>query len=584
MIEYQKILNTLTDLDSHPRLSYAALLKTQYADQISNLSELLNSTNARQIIFHIKQQSVLIPTCNCGTQLKWNSDLREYRTYCSPKCTATYSTIVKKEKNLETLGVEWHTQTADWKSKVKSTSLEKYGTEHYSQTTEYKQRVVNSNLEKYNVSHVMHLPSTKQKIKNTNLVRYGVDNPAKNCEVQTKIKDTNLIRYGYTNPLLNLDIQQKIKNTNISKYGYTNPLCNASIREKSVITKRENYFPVDTLEKITNATWLENEQHSGKTVHEIANDIGISSSQLCKIFHSLNINIIRHTASELERRLYLHYEQKGVKIITNNRTLISPKELDLYFPDYNLAIEVNGCYYHSEQFNKLQYYHLQKTNACLEQNIALLQFWDTELNEKWEQTINLIDSRLGLHAKLYARHTKLCIVNSSEKARFILDHHLQGDVTSLINLGLYDNTNRLIMVATFGKPRFTNTANTFELLRLCSLSNLQIVGGASKLINHFIKCYMKPNDVLLSYCNRRYSTGNVYYKLGFTLESASPPGFFYIDKAGKYAGSRYQWQKHLMKHKLPMFDETLSASQNMTNNRFFKVWDCGQLVFKLKKQ
>ncbi len=583
MIEYQKILTTLTDLDRRPRLSYTALLKTPYAEQISQISTLLSSTNARQIIYHIKQQSLVIPCCECSNQLSWHLDLQQYRAYCSPKCTATYSTVIKKKKNLELLGVEWHTQTNDWKTKVKSTSLEKYGVDHYSQTDEYKQRVITSNLEKYNVSHVMHLSETKQKIKNTNLIKYGFDNPAKNYNVQSKIKETNLIRYGCTNPLLNLDIQQQIKDTNIIKYGYINPLSNASIREKSVATKREHYFSADTLEKLTNASWLENEQHSGKTVHEIANDIGISSSQLCKIFHSLNINIVRHSASELERRLYLHYDQKGVKIITNNRTIISPKELDLYFPDYNLAIEINGCYFHSEQYNKTQMYHLQKTNACISQNIALLQFWDTEINEKWEQTINLIDSRLGLHSKLYARHTNLQVVNSAEKAQFISTHHLQGDVNSLINLGLYDTTNRLIMVATFGKPRFTKATNTFELLRLCSFSGLQVVGGASKLIKHFVKCYMEPNDVLLSYCNRRYSTGNVYYKLGFTLESTSPPGFFYIDKSGKYAGSRYQWQKHLMKHKLLTFDNTLTASQNMENNGFFKVWDCGQLVFKLKK-
>ena len=526
MINYQQLLDTLSDIDSCSRLSYPALLKTQYADQITCISAALNSTNARQIIYHISHHNLSIPLCKCGNQLNWHPDLREYRKFCSTRCTALFSIELKKEKNLNTIGVEWHTQTAEWRDKVSNTSLKKYGVNHYSKTTEYKNRVIDSNLEKYKVSHVMHLSATKEKIKETNLIKYGVDNPLKDQEVQSKIKETNLIKYGCTNPLLNLDIQQQIKETNLIKYGSINPQSNAAIRKKSNITKRKNYFSADTLEKLTNVSWLTDEQHTGKTVHEIASNIGISASQLCKIVHSLDIDIVRHSASALERQLYLHYEQKGVKIITNSRSVISPKELDLYFPDHNLAIEINGCYYHSEKFNKHQHYHLQKTAACLDQNISLLQFWDSELNEKWDQTINLIDSRLALHAKLYARNTTIRVVSITEKRNFILENHLQGDVNSAINIGLYNCANELVMVATFGKPRFTNTKNTFELLRLCSVAGLQIVGGASKLMKHFIKQYMNIGDVLLSYCNRRYSTGNVYYKLGFTLTSVSPPGFF----------------------------------------------------------
>ena len=39
----------------------------------------------------------------------------------------------------------------------------------------------------------------------------------------------------------------------------------------------------------------------------------------------------------------------------------------------------------------------------------------------------------------------------------------------------------------------------------------------------------------------------------------------------------------MMKDKLLSFDSTLTASQNMLNNEFYKVWDCGQLVFNLTK-
>ena len=95
---------------------------------------------------------------------------------------------------------------------------------------------------------------------------------------------------------------------------------------------------------------------------------------------------------------------------------------------------------------------------------------------------------------------------------------------------------------------------------------------------------MNTGDVLLSYCDRRYSTGNVYLNAGLTLSHISDPGFFYITGGGAYAGTRYQWQKHLLKDKLPIFDETLTADANMSMNNYFKVWDCGQFVFHLTKE
>lgn len=123
------------------------------------------------------------------------------------------------------------------------------------------------------------------------------------------------------------------------------------------------------------------------------------------------------------------------------------------------------------------------------------------------------------------------------------------------------------MVATFGKPRFAKNPNiVYELLRLCSAKGTQVVGGASKLLAYFKQHYMTQGNVLVSYCNRRYSVGKVYHSLGFTLSHVAPPSFFYINSAGNYAGTRYQWQQHLMADKLANFDSNITADQNMLNN------------------
>ena len=577
------LLQEVTSLENDERISFSKLLKISCSDDIKIIANILKSNNARQIIFHIKKQSLDIPNCKCGMPVAWHPDLRDYRKYCSKSCTAKYSIEIIKKNNLISFGKEWHSQLPEWKEKVKITSLAKFGSDHYTKTQQYKEQVIQSNLEKYNVQHVMQLDSTKLKISQTNIAKYGVINPMNNKDVQDKLKKTNIARYGHDNPLKNSEVQDKVKNTNITRYGFENPLSNKMVRAKSSLTARLNYYDPTTFEKINNAEWLTSEHSSGKTIGEIASNIGVSASNLGKIFHSLNIAIIYHSASELERRLDDYYKLYPLTVICNDRQIISPKEIDLYFPDKKLAIEINGCYYHSEKFNKFKQYHLSKTDACLNNEIELLQFWDFELNTKWDQVINLINSKIGLCDRTYARKTVIKTLSFTEKKKFINANHLQGDVTSTTNIGLFDKNDQLVMVATFGKPRFTKKENTHELLRLCSIAGLQVIGGASKLIKHFKKHYMNVDDELISYCNRRYSIGNVYKQLNFKLASISPPGFFYINKQGNYAGSRYQWQKHIMKDKLPNFNSQLTADQNMKQHGYEKVWDCGQYVFKLQK-
>ena len=48
---------------------------------------------------------------------------------------------------------------------------------------------------------------------------------------------------------------------------------------------------------------------------------------------------------------------------------------------------------------------------------------------------------------------------------------------------------------------------------------------------------------------------------------------------GQYVGSRYKFQKHKLKHILNVFDESLTEWENMINNGYDRVWDCGNRVF-----
>ena len=83
--------------------------------------------------------------------------------------------------------------------------------------------------------------------------------------------------------------------------------------------------------------------------------------------------------SKVEEELYQFVASiyKG-NIIRNDRKVIKPKELDIYIPDLELAIEFDGLIFHSNYYKKKKNYHINKTLACLEKGIRLIHVFEDE--------------------------------------------------------------------------------------------------------------------------------------------------------------------------------------------------------------
>lgn len=61
--------------------------------------------------------------------------------------------------------------------------------------------------------------------------------------------------------------------------------------------------------------------------------------------------------------------------------------MDIYIPDLNLAVEVNGMYWHSTKL-KPDDYHLNKYNKCKEQGINLVHIFEFEDLESWKENLS----------------------------------------------------------------------------------------------------------------------------------------------------------------------------------------------------
>lgn len=250
-----------------------------------------------------------------------------------------------------------------------------------------------------------------------------------------------------------------------------------------------------------------------------------------------------------------------------DRTIISPREIDIFIPRCNLEIEYNGLYWHSEVY-KDKNYHLQKTQDAFEKNVMLIHIFEDEWINSKEIVKSKIKSLLNkTDIKFYARKCSVKEIDSKTANLFLKNNHLQGQGRSNIRLGLFYKDN-LISVMTFLKGDISKKIKDWELNRFCSANNSLVVGGAGKLFNYFIKKY-NPETVI-SYSDKRWSKNinqSVYKKIGFDYSHCSPPNYWYIQSNCIKRFSRYSLRKPI--------NSTVSERQLRESQGYLRLYDCG---------
>lgn len=272
--------------------------------------------------------------------------------------------------------------------------------------------------------------------------------------------------------------------------------------------------------------------------------------------------------------------------IPNDRKILGGKELDIVLPDYHLAIEYNGLYWHSEANGRFANYHVDKLNATEAKGYQLFNIF--EIIDDLDIWKSMILARLGKARRISARKCELRALRYRDVRDFLAENHLQGSAVSSVQYGLfYDG--ELVEVMTFAKPRFARQYD-FELVRLCTKKGMVVVGGASRLWMAFRREH--PTASVISYANRRFSQGKVYRTLGFSLVKTTAPNYVYVrqeevvDVAVDVAVdvvTRYQAQKHRLSSLLgETYDPDSSEFENMTRAGYERLYDCGNMVFEFR--
>jgi hypothetical protein len=271
-------------------------------------------------------------------------------------------------------------------------------------------------------------------------------------------------------------------------------------------------------------------------------------------------------------------------LIQSHTIPIAKKEIDIFDEQTSFGIEYNGAYWHStdkfEDVTVFKYKHRNKTQECWKQNIKLFHIFSFEWKHVFKRRIweSMIKNHFKLNKSIYARKCEIRNVSTFDCNVFLANNHLQGEDRASIRYGLYFE-DKLISIMTFCKSRFDKNYE-WELSRFCSLINHNVVGGASKLFNHFLQS-IKPNSII-TYANMRYSTGKLYETLNFEKSHLSIPNYFFLDSKliENTPLSRIQTQKHklpkLLKEK---FNHKHTEIENMLNSGYRIIYDCGNLVY-----
>jgi len=223
-------------------------------------------------------------------------------------------------------------------------------------------------LNKYGVKNVSSSEIVKEKRLETFDEKYG-GHPMQSAAIKAKVEDTFIDKYG-AHPFSTDAVKEKIKETMLEKYGVDNPGKSSEIVAKTISTKISKGI-VKTIDDMTVSSFISDKNIDVSRTHLnlIANKFGTEAAKN----YTKNKTSVEAFMSVLLNSLGVSYVMQ--KSFKHNGSLIKS---DFYLEDYNLAIECDGLYYHSDLF-KDKNYHIKKKDIYNKNNVTSLFFREDEL-------------------------------------------------------------------------------------------------------------------------------------------------------------------------------------------------------------
>lgn len=430
-------------------------------------------------------------------------------------------------------------------------------------------------LTKYGVKNVSSSPKVKELKKQRAIERYGVENVAQAEEVKLKMQETCMEKYGVKYSAQTDNVRNAIRDYAKRRTPEQRAQISKNIREAA----KKRFLPI-LIERFKkyNLEFVNPEEYEGYNNWNLKRADGyllrctICGSEFRRILHTGHDPATwcplcnKSNLSDPENKLSC-WLGNCFNLERNRRSIITPYELDIFIPSKNIAIEFNGVYFHSF---KEPNYHLNKTKLCENKNINLIHIFEDEWRYKQKQTKSLIKDILKF-GKVVLSFEK-CEIKEVPKLQaesFLNKYSLNGFSPAKFNYGLFYK-NHLIFVASFATPKSMKDYK-WELISFASTFNFTIDNALEHIIEHVKSIY---GDSIIYYEDRRFKI----IKNGRLLKETRPQ-FYYVKNGNRY--NRLDFSKEKQRKIFENFDESLSEQQNMANNGYTTIYDCGKLIYKL---
>lgn len=491
-------------------------LKEHYAGKQLTFAEMI------YLFYHHLEDK---PTCRvCGGRTKFIGYTKGYREFCSYKCMNSCNDIQERKKQ---------------------TSLKNYGTPIPMHSEEVKKKIEDTCIERYGVKNAFQSKELMNKSKQTCFEKYGTEYANQSDEVKQKIweKKCNIAHDKFDDII---EIKQGDNCGSIYIMKCPDPKCN-----KCELKKYEIRSDVLRARLMLHVDTCTNRYPVGAHIKNTSLEIFIQ-------------NILN---------------EYSIKYESNNRSILSGKELDIYIPSKKLAIECNGVYWHSMYDSN---YHYEKWKMCADKGIQLLSVWEDWITNKPEIVRSIILSKLGIYEKsIGASKCKIKQVPSKDTREFLNRNHIQGFCNSTYKYGLYYK-DELVAIMLFSRENNASSKkhNDWTLLRFCNKLNTHVIGGASRLLTHFRLGH--PDGNIISFASHDISNGGLYEKLGFKKAGETYSSYWYVHNQTHQRFHRSSFMKKDLVRK--GYDPSLTEEQIMQQTDYLRIFDSGQTKYVLQNK
>ena len=252
---------------------------------------------------------------------------------------------------------------------------------------------------------------------------------------------------------------------------------------------------------------------------------------------------------EINFRNFISKNYDGT-ILPNDRTIIHPREIDVYLPEINVAFEYNGLYWHSAEKLHNNLYHQMKMKMCLEKGVTLYQFFEDEWLYKPDAVKSFVKRVLEVPMiHIEANACNFLEINKDEAAVFI-----QNDALVCNNIE-YNVVYGLYFQNTLQSVALVNETDDYVEIMGVHDRNETIVDGAFDRVVSELKC-LYSSKIMYVRVDRRLDNVQKYLNKGFVFVEEFLPDYNYVARDFR-----------IPKNNIEEFLEN--------NERVLKIYDCG---------